>query len=535
MATPLQQALEHYQRGRYIEANQVLAQALRADPNNPQLWHLAGASARAMGKFDGAEQCWRRAIAVAPAYVEAYYNLGLLLQHQDRLEEAAGIYREGLRQAPDHVPTLNNLGAVLVRLDRSEQARQCCERAIALDPGYASAYHNLGLAYAHLGRLEEARRALRRAVELAPELERARYYRALAFHQKISRDDPALPGMAALARRMAELPPTEQMELNFALGKAYADVGARERSFGHFLAGNREKRRQEPYDEPAELARLERIRQAYTAELLSVRSGHGCHDAAPIFIVGMPRSGSSLVEQILASVPGVEGAGECDELGRLAAAVRLPDGRPLLPDGIRGLPDENLQRLGQDYLARMRLRAPRGMRFSDKTLANFLLIGLIRLVLPEAKIVHCRRDPVDTCLSCFSHLFDGHHPYTYDLAELGRYWRAYDGLMAHWQAVLPAGVMLELQYEELVADLEGQARRLLDHCGLPWTPACLEFYKTERAVHTASLTQVREPIFRSSMRKWRAYGELLWPLLDALGDAVPVPSPPRGEGENPAP
>jgi tetratricopeptide (TPR) repeat protein len=531
MATPLEQALEHYQRGRYIQANQVLAQALRAEPNNPQLWHLAGASARALGKLDGAEQCWRRAIAVAPGYVEAYYNLGLLLQHHGRLEQSVEVYRQGLRQVPDHAPSLNNLGAVLVKLDRSEEARQCCERAVALEPGYARAHHNLGLACAHLGRLDQARRALRRAAELAPEQERARYYRTLAFYQKMSRDDPSLPGMQALARQMDTLPPAEQMELHFALGKAYADLGERERSFAHFLAANREKRQQTPYDEAAELGKLERIGCAYTAELLAARRGQGCREAAPIFIVGMPRSGSSLVEQILASVPGVEGAGENDELGRLAAAVRTADGRPLLPDAIAALPDEGLRQLGDNYLVRMRQRAPRGARITDKTLANFLLIGLIHLALPEAKIVHCRRDPVDTCLSSFSLLFDGHHPYAYDLAELGRYWRAYDALMAHWRAVLPSGVMLELQYEELVGDLEGQSRRLLEHCALPWTPACLEFYKTERAVHTASLIQVREPVFRSSVGKWRAYGELLRPLLDALGDAVPVPPPPAGGGQ----
>jgi tetratricopeptide (TPR) repeat protein len=522
---PLQQALAHYQQGRYIEANQVLGEALRAQPRDPRLWHLAGTTAQAMGKRDGAEQCWRRAISLAPDYIEAYYNLGLLMQLDGKLDEAVVIYRDGLRQAPEHARTLNNLGTTLMQLDRTEEARPCFERAIAIDPRYDKAHRNLGRAYAHLGRLEEAQRVLQHAAEITPEQERAQCYRTLAYYCEFTADDRALPGMEALAQKIDTLAPKQRMELHFALGKAYSDLGQRERSFGHFRSGNAEKRRLEPYREGAELARLERIRRAYTAELMAARRGHGQAGAAPIFVVGMPRSGSTLVEQILASVPGLHGAGECDEFGRLAAAVRQVSGAPLLPDGIAGVADESLQQLGAAYVQRMQVRTQQSGRISDKSLRNFLLVGLIHLALPQAKIIHCRRDPVDTCLSCYSHLFDGDHPYAYDLAELGRYWRAYDWLMAHWREVLPPGVMLELRYEELVGDLEGQSRRMLEHCGLPWTSACLEFHKNQRAVHTASLVQVRQPLYRSSVQKWRAYGELLRPLLDALGDAVP-PAPP---------
>jgi hypothetical protein len=249
---------------------------------------------------------------------------------------------------------------------------------------------------------------------------------------------------------------------------------------------------------------------------MAVRRGAGDPDDAPIFILGMPRSGSTLVEQILASHPEVHGAGECEAFNSLAESVHLPDRRPLLPDAIAALSDAGLRQLGRSYAESLRARAPQARRITDKTLSNYLYAGLIHLALPQARIIHTRRDAVDTCLSCFSQLFNGYHPYAYDLAELGRYWRGYDRLMAHWRVVLPAGVMLELQYEELVGDLEGQARRLLRHCGLAWDEACLDFHNSSRPVHTASVAQVRQPIYRGSVRKAQAYGALLQPLLEAL-------------------
>ena len=515
-AEPFDQAREHYRHGRYHEANGVLGPALRAQPGNWQLWNLAGVVAKAMNKLDGAEQCLRRAIALAPDYVEAHYNLALLLQQGKRAEEAVAAYRESLRLAPEHKRALNNLSDLLVELDRVDEAIACCRQAIAIDPDYAKAHHNLGRAYSHAGRFDEALPALYRAIALAPEQELESYYRTLAYTKRFSAGDPDLAKMEALAGNMEALPADSAMKLNFALGKAYGDIGERERSFSHLLAGNREMRRQTPYDEAASLAEFERIAAAYSLTLMKARQGAGHKTDVHVFIVGMPRSGSTLAEQILASHPQVYGAGECLDFLALAGVMRIPGNRPLLPDGIAELPDGGLEWLGQGYAERLRPRAPQAGRIIDKNLGNFKHLGLLHLALPNARIIHTRRDPVDTCLSAFSHLFSGDHPYAYDLAELGRYWRAYDRLMAHWRGVLPPGVMLELQYEEVVDDLEGQARRLLAHCGLEWNDACLSFHKTERVVRTASLAQVRQPIYRSSVRKWQAYGDLLQPLLDAL-------------------
>ena len=514
------QALEQYKQGQFHAAERLLSPALWAQPGNPLLWFLAGAISRALHRQDKAEECWRKAIVLAPTFAEAHHDLAVVLQESNRIAEAIALYRVALAhaQAPRQPQILNNLGSALAKQGQVEESLQCFDRAVEQNPAYAKAHHNRGRALANLGRFEEAHRALHTAITHAPPLERPRFYRTLAFLKKFSPGDPDLPEMETLAANIEALPANEQMELNFALGKAYGDIGERERSFARFLAGSKLKRARTAYDEAGVLEKLRRIETAYTPALLAARRGSGHGGAGPVFILGMPRSGSSLVEQVLASHPQVHGAGECEEFRLLAEAVPRAGNSPQLPDGIAELPDADLRQLGQDYWKRMQARAPGAACITDKTLINFQLAGLIHLALPDAKIIHTRRDPVDTCLSCFSHIFNGDHPYSYDLAELGRYWRAYDRLMAHWRSALPAGVMLEVQYEDMVEDLPGQTRRLLDHCGLEWNDACLQFHKTQRPVYTASVIQVREPIFRSSVQKWRAYEHLLQPLLQALAE-----------------
>jgi hypothetical protein len=227
----------------------------------------------------------------------------------------------------------------------------------------------------------------------------------------------------------------------------------------------------------------------------------------------MPRSGSTLVEQILASHPLVFGAGELYDLPN--AVARLGVAAPY-PDFIPRLSGEQLRALGAAYLADVVPLAPEAARISDKMLSNFVYVGLMHLALPNARIIHVRRDPVDTCLSCFAKLFAGPLPFTYDLGELGRYYHAYASLMDHWRRVLPSGVMLEVQYEDVVGDLEAAARRIVAHCGLEWDAACLAFHRHRRPVRTASLTQVRRPIYRASLGRGQSYGEFLAPLLAAL-------------------
>jgi hypothetical protein len=334
--------------------------------------------------------------------------------------------------------------------------------------------------------------------------------------------------MQRLAQADVPLALSDRIYLHFALGQALADIGEHARSFRHLLAGNALQRGRVAYDEAAMLDVFNRIRAVFTADLLRSKRGSGDPSARPVFIIGMPRSGSTLIEQILASHPSVFGAGErADFPQALGQLVMRNGGAASDLAAITSLSADQLALLGADYLRRLGDAAGGAaayQRITDKYLANFAYLGLIHMALPNARFIHSRRAPVETCLSCFSRLFDD-VPFSYDLGELGRYWRAYDALMAHWTQVLPAGVMIEVRYEDLVADLEGEARRMLMHCGLPWHDACLAFHATTRVVRTESAAQVRQPIYRTSVERWRPAPELLRPLLDGLGFA---PSSGRG-------
>jgi tetratricopeptide (TPR) repeat protein len=391
------------------------------------------------------------------------------------------------------------------------------ERALALKPDYAAAHDNHGLLLMALGRFDAAADAIGRAIELAPRT--ARYYYDFALlPRRGPSGNPYVPAMEELARDMAGLDAEDQIALNFALAKAFSDGSDPERSFGHLRAGNALKRARTVYDEAAVLGGIDRIRNAFTAELLHRLDGQGEPSALPVFILGLPRSGTTLVEQILASHPRIFGAGEIEDFAAAAAGLADPARRVVqTPELISTMSGAELRRLGENYLARITPMASRAARITNKLPENFRLAGLIHLALPNARIIHTRRDPVDTCFSCFSQLFTGNLPYTYDLAELGCYYRAYDGLMTHWRGVLPPTAMIEVRYEDLVTDIEGQARRMIAHCGLEWDARCLDFHRTERAVRTASMAQVREPLYRRSVGNWRTYERFLGPLLDALG------------------
>jgi Sulfotransferase family len=307
------------------------------------------------------------------------------------------------------------------------------------------------------------------------------------------------------------------MELHFALGGAYEGLAQHDRAMDHWLRGNALKRRLIGYDEAAALGTFERIAAAFTPELMRRNAGGGDPSPLPIFIVGMPRSGTTLVEQVLASHPQVFGGGERRDLTSAMADVFGRDTEAAhFAERLAALTSEDFRRIGAAYLARVTPLAPAAQRITDKMPANFRFVGIIHLALPNARIIHIRRDPVDTCLSCFSKLFGGKQPYSYDLAELGRYYRAYERLMAHWREALPADAMLEVQYEELVSAFAPQARRIVAHCGLEWDEACLAFHRTERPVRTASAAQVRQPIYQNAVGRGRAYGSMLAPLLEAL-------------------
>ena len=330
-------------------------------------------------------------------------------------------------------------------------------------------------------------------------------------------DDPYLAALEALAKDATSLSIADRIHLHFALAKAYEGMGRPECAFRQLLIGNGLKRRQIAYDEAATLGRMDRLCELLDRDFMKARQGCGMRSALPVFIVGMPGSGTTLIEQILASHPEIFGAGELNSFDQAAGSIRnvLP-GAPSFPEMMLSMSAEHFRILGSQYLDRLVQRAPGAARFTDKMTVNFLLAGLIHLALPNATMIHAVRDAVDTCVSCFSVDFTKGLPHTYDLGELGRYYRHYRAVMTHWRNVLPPGCILDVHYEELVGDLEGVARRIVAHCGVAWDDRCLDFHRTERSVRTASATQVRQPIYKTSVGRWRSFEKFLGPLLAEL-------------------
>lgn len=498
------------------EAISCFRHALDVDPEYLEARIALGDALRRLDRDDEAMAMFEAVLAVDPGHSDAHVGIGILLDRKRRHALAIEHYRVVLAGDPEHSDAMGGMANALLHAGRHAEALPLAQRVVTLRPDYAPAAGLLGSVLAEIGEMDEAKELFRRAVTLAPDRPEFWYY--LAQIAKVRQGDEILPVLEAALPRAASLSPQEQCMLHFALAKAYDDIGERDRGFDHLLQGNAAKRAQTEYRETTTVAIIERdIPRVFTAELLAARKEQGNPSDVPVFIIGMPRSGTTLVEQTLASHPAIFGAGERAELsqavGRLNAG-RLGAGR--YPEAIWTMAGQELRLMGTDYVTALRSLAPSAVRITDKMPGNFLYVGLIRLILPNARIIHTVRDPVDTCLSCFSKLFSGEQPFAYDLAELGHYHRAYQHLMAHWRSVLPLGVMLEVEYEALVEDFEAQARRLVAHCSLEWDPACLEFYKTSRPVHTASMLQVRQPIYRSSVGRWRPDAALLRPLVEAL-------------------
>ncbi len=335
--------------------------------------------------------------------------------------------------------------------------------------------------------------------------------------------DAELAALEALAANPGHLPSSKMRHIHFALGKALEDVGEFDRAFEQWLKANALIRQDIDYDEAVDEQFFHQIAERFDSELFDRFQTAGDPSPVPIFILGMPRSGSTLAEQILASHPLVFGAGELPSLHIVANSTLGPDNRPApFPACVSTFGVHDFRQLGRAYLETLPALPDGKSRITDKAPTNFVYVGLIRLILPDAKIIHTMRDPIDTCLSCFSKYFTTAIKFSCDLGELGRFYRRYTELMAHWRTVLPPSSMLDVGYENVVDNLEEQARRLIDFCGLPWDDRCLSFHKTKRPVTTASCVQVRRPLYRSSLERWRRYEAHLGPLLFELPKRLPA-------------
>jgi len=494
-------ALESHQRA-------LALQASRAD------FHVAfGNTLRAVRSYDAADAAYGAALRIDPNNAVAYHARGRMQYERGDLDAARTAFMHAARLRPGDAAIHLDLGVVARELGEHKAALAHYNRALEITPDDARAHYYRGVALQELGQLTEARAAYRAALERKPDY--TEVFRALVWHQRYGERDVEVESMERLWKRQ-QLDDERRIPLAFALGKVCEDLGEYDAAFRYFETGNRLKRATYRYDVAEEATYVERLMAVFDAQFFAARSDWGCADTTPIVICGMPRSGTTLAEQILASHPEVAGVGEVQDLPNAVWRTLPALRRENFPEGARELARADFARLGEAYVERLRAHVgAKSARICDKLPGNFFQIGMLRVMLPHARVIHCRRNALDTCWSIYKQLFGGRQYFAYDLAELGHYYRIYQRLMAHWAAVLP-GHLLEFDYEAVVDDQEAATRRLLEFCGLEWDPRCLAFHETDRAVKTASLSQVRRPVYGSSVGIAEKYAEHLAPLINAL-------------------
>lgn len=455
-----------------------------------------------LGRYCEAEQEFRHAIKLKATLGEAHSNLGILLCRKGEFGAAEAALRRALNLDPKNAEAHVSLGAVLSNCGRLREARDCFEKALRIMPRTASALCGLGSIASIEGHFEEAENLYRSAIEIEPRQPVA--LGALADLRRMTAADGAW--LEKVRRLIATgIPPAEEVHLQFALGKYFDDTGSFAEAFAHYKRANDLQRAlARPYDRKARAAFVDDMVRVYTRQL---PAAEGSSDSArPVFVVGMMRSGTSLAEQIIASHPCAAGAGELD-FWHTAAHSHQDVLRRELPDAALA------KKLVGGYLETLAQHSADAVRVVDKSTFNSDHLGLIHTLFPNARIIYLRRDPVDTCLSCYFQHFAHAASFSMDLSDLAHYYREHHRLIRHWRSVLPPQVFLEVPYAELVRDQEGWSRRMIEFVGLEWDPRCLEFHKTERPVLTASNWQVRQPMYSRSVRRWRNYEKHIGPLL----------------------
>ncbi len=515
----LAMAAELHKRGKYPEAERIYRRLLQENPRNVDAMRLLAGVASAQGLPEEAESLLRRAIAVAPDFALAHLDLGNLMKDQQRFEEAIECFSKTAELHPHSGKPHYLHGAALAEAGRTYDAVDAYRKAIEVQPAHTGAMLGLGHSLKTIGEQDEAVRAYRECIRLRPE--DGEIYWSMANLKTFRFSDEEIASMHRILEQ-DDLTERSRVHFLFALAKASEDAGHFDQAWQYYSDGNTLQRSLESYDPVRTEVANNELREVFNAELFAEKSGLGNPDPAPIFIVGLPRSGSTLLEQILASHSLVEGTAELPYLGRTATSLNhnRADGVNY-PKAVIELGERHLQALGHKYLQwaefHRQLDKP---RFIDKNPNNFANIGLLHLILPNAKIIDARRYPLDTCLSCYRQLFAKGQTFLYDLQDLGEYYLQYLEMMEHWDRVLP-GRVHRIQYENLVTDFEGEVRRLLEYCELPWEDDCINFYQTDRPVRTASSEQVRQPVYTKSIHYWRNYDEHLGELKDILAPILP--------------
>jgi tetratricopeptide (TPR) repeat protein len=499
------------QQGDLKLAVQLHERALAVRPDTAAYHYHLGLALQQLAHYAKAADAFRRAARLQPGYAEAEHSLGLALAKVNRHEEAIAAHLRALQANPQLVAARTRVGELYRRQGDFVAAEKHLRDALAADANQAAPHQSLGMLLQETARFEEAEGHLRKAIALEPQA--AESYLAITVTKRYTDVDADVVAMEDLLNREG-VPGTAQAVLHYGLGKVYDDLNRYESAFRHYQAANELTTRGFPIDQYR--AQTRRLIHSYDRAFFVARTEFGSRSSLPVFLVGMPRAGSSLVEQILANHPGVQTWGERRDIARYV--VELPQrlgGGSEYPECLDKLTPAAAMQLAQAYLSRLPTTT-NCLRAVDRTSLNFRHLGLIALLFPNAKIIHCKRHPLDTCLSAYFQYFREGYPYVHDLFNLGQFYREYERLMEHWRKVLPLAIH-EVNYEDLVRNPESTSRKLVQFCGLDWTAECLRFYQSNRPVQGASCWQVRQPIYRRSLGRWKHYERFLGPLKESLG------------------
>jgi tetratricopeptide (TPR) repeat protein len=529
-------------QGKLAEAGDSLKQAVRIEPDLAAAHLDLGNVLYSLGKLDEANESLQRVLRLKPT-ADAYFSLGKIQFAQGLMLEAIATYRAALKLEPARADIHNALGFTCLSVGRLNEAVASCRQAIGLQPGFPYAYNNLGKALIRLGRIDEAVSNLQEALRLKPGFVQAAACIVAAYemggdYQKAGEhlapliekfpDDPAVAlsfarlckhtgrcrestAMMEKVLQQKNLTHLDKKELHFLAGKNYDAMNDYDAAFAHFQSAN--SILETPYDPGKHSRDIDALTSTFSADSMR-RLPRATHlSERPVFIVGMPRSGTSLVEQILASHTKVFGAGELADIGRIAEKMVAQIN---LPGCTQPLTEEVANTLARDYLGRLDALSPDAIRITDKMPHNFLHLWIISLIFPGARVIHCLREPLDICLSIYFQYFSASHPYASNLEHIGSHYREYEKLMAHWRQVLDIP-MLEVRYEDIVTRPDEMIPKLVEFCGLEWDPGCLRFYESKRTVITASYDQVRQPLHPNSIGRWQHYEKHIGSLKSALG------------------
>lgn len=515
--TRLQPIIDLHRQGQTEHASQLCDEYLTHNPDDVDALYWRAMMLISQEKLKQAAPLLRKATSIEPTFLDAMIALGKVRTQLGRVKGAARIFWRATKVDPTSADAFHGLGVLYQQLGKLEKALTFYEKSAARKPN-EFVYANIGHVQKGLGDLEAAATAFHQALTINPHFTKAYQSLGSLKQYRFTKDD--ITAMKTILTT-AILSSDEKSAVHFSLGKAFEDLADYNQAFEHFDKANKLARKNITYQSKHTQSLTDTIINTFSAEFLKAHADSGNKSNAPIFVVSMPRSGSTLVEQILASHSMVLGGNELPDLQQVSSKSKtLLNNQSDFFSNLSNLTDEHFNHLGTMYLERVKKRYKTTKPyFTDKMPFNFQLIGFIQLILPNAKIIHVKRNPVDTCMGCFKLPFNENHEFTYDLIELGHYYCQYDRLMKHWHNLLP-GKIFEIEYEALVNNQEAQTRRLLEFCGLPWEESCLAFYNTKREVITESAGQVRQPIYKHAVGQWKNYEPFIEPLLMALRPAL---------------